>query len=123
MAKEYKKKPLAELHVKQITGSIGTTICPGEEVMVVRSGYSNNVYCEKGRYIGYIISEPSKRIRARVVLQREIVKWYHPDGREFNWKKEYNYITWNEVKDTLHTKTHQVEVISTLNLNRIATLK
>ncbi len=120
--KTYKKKPLATLHVKPVTGALGTIINPGDEVMMVRTGYSNNVKCDKGIYIGYIISEPRGDYRARVKMQKTRNEWYHPDGQPFDWK-DYNYKTWVDVKKTLTIKEVQYEVITTLWLNRIATIK
>lgn len=120
--KKYKKKPLAVVHVKPVTGALGTTIQPGEEVMVVRSGYGNSVGCDKGIYIGYIISEPRGERRARVSMQKSKFEWYHQDGQPFNWK-DYDYRTWEEVKKTLTMRETEYEVITTLWLNRIAAIK
>lgn len=120
--KKYKKKPLAVVHVKPVTGALGTTIQPGDEVMVVRSGYGNFVGCDRGRYIGYIISEPTGQQRARVALQKTSNEWFHKDGRKFDWK-DYNYRTWEDVKQTLEIRQFTREVITTLWLNRIAAIK
>lgn len=120
--KTYKKKPLAVVHVKPVTGALGTTIQPGDEVMVVRSGYSNHVSCDKGTYIGYIVSEPTGQYRARVQMQKTRNEWFNKDGSQFNWK-DYDYRTWEDVKKTLTIREIQYEVITTLWLNRIATLK
>jgi hypothetical protein len=121
--KKYKKRIPAEVHIKPITGAIGTTIQPGEQVMMVRSGYGNHVGCDKGTYVGYIVSKPTGNYRARVEMEQLYSMWCHKDGREFDWKTEYNSSTWGEVKDTLHTETKTRKVMITLNLNRIAAIK
>lgn len=123
MGKTYKKKPLAVVHVKPVTGALDTTINPGDEVMVVRSGYSNNVHCDKGIYIGYIVSEPTGNLRARVQMEKPHYSWHFPDGREFDWRTDYNRDTYDEVKKTLVHRESTRTFISTLWLNRIATLK
>lgn len=120
--KKYKKKPLAVVYVKPVTGALGTTIQPGDEVMVVRSGYSNSVKYDKGIYIGYIISEPRGEYRARVSMQKTRNEWFHQDGQPFNWK-DYNYRTWEDVKKTLVIREIEYTIITTLWLNRIAAIK
>lgn len=121
--KKYKKYVPVEVHVKPITGAIGTTIQPGEQVMMVRSGYGNHVGCDKGTYIGYIVSKPTGNFRARVAMEQKYSHWCHPDGREFDWKTEYDSRTWAEVKDTLHIENKTRTVHVTLHLNRIAAIK
>lgn len=121
--KKYKKYVPAEVHVKPITGALGTMVQPGEQVMMVRSGYGNHVGCDKGTYIGYIVSKPSGNQRARVAMEQPYHAQYFPDGREFNWKTDYNNSTWEAVRPTLTSKTKTRTVHVTLNLNRIAAIK
>jgi hypothetical protein len=121
--KKYKKKPLAVVHVKPITGALGTTVHPGEEVMMVRSGWGNSVGCDKGTYVGYIISVPTGNLRARVSMEQKYNSWHFHDGREFDWKTDYNSATYGDVQKSLVLKEKTRTVYITLNLNRIAAIK
>lgn len=121
--KKYKKYVPVEVHVKPITGAIGTTIQPGDQVMMVRSGYGSHAVCDKGTYLGYIVSKPTGNRRARVEMEEQYSSWCHADGREFNWKTDYRSDTWDEMKASLHVETRTRKVIVTLFLNRIAAIK
>jgi len=46
-----------------------------------------------------------------------------PDGTEFSWSKDYDSATWKEMQPTLTRKTEPCIRKSTLQLNRIATIK
>lgn len=121
--KKYKKYVPAEVHIKPIEGALKTMVQPGEQVMMVRSGYSNSVSCDKGTYIGYIVSKPTGDLRARVAMEQTNNLWHWPDGREFVWKRDYNRDTYDEIRPTLVIKEVTRTVHVTLNLNRIAAIK
>lgn len=112
---------LATVIAAPIKGALGTEIQVGDTVMVVTTGYSHRVSVKKGKYVGYIQSGSYQRARVEVESTRSFqVK---PDGTEFSWSKDYDSATWNEVRPTLTYKTEPCTRKSTLNLNRIATIK
>lgn len=121
--KKYKKRELAVVYAEPITGALNTVIHPGEQVMMVRSGSGHSVACNKGTYIGYIISKPTGNRRARVAMDKTENVWHWPDGREFNWRKDYDSLTYNSIRPTLVIKERTRIAYITLNLNRIATIK
>lgn len=114
---------LATVIESPITGALGTEIKVGDTVMVVTTGYSHRVSVKKGVYKGYIESNGYyyKR-RARVEVEGTRSFQVKPDGTEFNWSKDYDPKTWQEVKDTLVRRTEPCVFKTTLNLNRIATI-
>jgi hypothetical protein len=116
----------AQIIQDSIKGVFGEQVNVGDQVMVVTTGYSHNVSVRKGIYKGYIESTSGyhrgyKRAKIEIHTTRHIqVK---PDGTEFNWGKDYDSKTWNEVKDTLTRKEIPYVRMTTLQLNRIATIK
>ena len=116
---------LATVIAAPIKGALGNDVNVGDTVMVVTTGYSHRVSVSKGKYVGYIegtgYSRGQKKARIEVEESRSI--WVKPDGTDFNWNKDYNYSTWNDVRPTLTTRTEKYIRKSTLNLNRIATIK
>lgn len=114
----------AQIVQDSIKGVFGEEVNVGDQVMVVTTGYSHRVNVRKGIYKGYIESQgyyKGKRAKIEINTTRSIqVK---PDGNEFNWKTDYNQGTWNEVKDTLVRKEIPYTYETTLQLNRIATIK
>jgi len=114
---------LATIIEAPIKGALGTEINVGDTVMVVTTGYSHRVSVKKGIYKGYIEgSSGYYRKRARVEVEGTRSFQVKPDGTEFNWSKDYNSATWDQVKTTLVRKTEPCIHKSTLNLNRIATI-
>jgi hypothetical protein len=104
-----------------IKGALGNEVNVGDTVMVVTTGYSHRVFVNKGKYVGYIQSSGQQRARIEVESTRTFqVK---PDGTEFSWSKDYNSATWDDVRPTLTYKTEPYTRKSTLQLNRIATIK
>lgn len=104
-----------------IKGALGNEVNVGDTVMVVTTGYSHRVSVNKGKYVGYIQSSGQQRARIEVESTRTFqVK---PDGTEFSWSKDYNSATWADVRPTLTYKTEPYTRKSTLQLNRIATIK
>lgn len=115
---------LATVIAAPITGALGTEINVGDTVMVVTTGYSHNVSVKKGKYVGYIESTGYYyKKRARIEVEGTRSFQVKPDGTEFVWSKDYDRNTWDTVKDTLVRKTVPHTYKSTLNLNRIATIK
>ena len=105
-----------------IKGALGNEVQVGDTVMVVTTGWGNT-YCAKGKYLGYVESKGYYKQRAQIEIEYDSHVYIKPDGTEFDWRKDYNYNTWKEVQPTLTTKTIKRTRLSTLNLNRIATLK
>lgn len=113
-----KLAPVIEAPIK---GALGTEINVGDTVMVVTTGYSHRVHVSKGIYKGYIEGKYNKRARIETEAQRNV--YVKPDGTDFNWSKDYDGATWPEVRKTLTTRVEKYTVKTTLNRNRIATLK
>lgn len=113
---------LATVIAAPIEGALKNTVNVGDTVMVVTTGYSHRVSVKKGKYVGYIEGS-YKNKRARVEIESERSFLVKPDGTEFSWSKDYNSATWKEVQPTLTRKTEPYIRKSTLNLNRIATIK
>ena len=115
---------LATVIAAPIKGALGTEINVGDTVMVVTTGYSHRVSVKKGKYVGYIESSGYYyKQRARIEVEGVRSFQVKPDGTEFNWSKDYDPKTWQEVKDTLVRKTEPCVYKSTLNFNRIAAIK
>jgi hypothetical protein len=111
----------AQVIAAPIKGALGNDVNVGDTVMVVTTGYSHRVSVNKGKYVGYIQSGGQQRARIEVDSTRSFM--VKPDGTEFSWSKDYNSATWKEVQPTLTRKTEPHIRKSTLNLNRIATIK
>jgi hypothetical protein len=116
----------AQIIQAPIKGVFGEDVQVGDQVMVVTTGYSHNVSVRKGIYKGYIESTSGYHRgykRAKIEIQTTRSIQVKPDGTEFNWRKDYDSATWDTVKGTLVRQvvpyTHQ----TTLQLNRIATIK
>jgi hypothetical protein len=105
-----------------ITGVFGETVNVGDEVMVMTTGWGN-AYLNKGKYIGYVEGNGYYKQCAQIAVETKRYAQMKPDGTEFNWKKDYNHATWPEVSKTLTRKEIPYTRITTLKLNRIATLK
>ncbi len=116
----------AQIVQDSINGIFGEKVNVGDQVMVVTTGYSHRVTVRKGIYKGYVESQQgwskgAKKAKIEINTTRSIqVK---PDGTEFIWRKDYNAATWNEVKDTLVRRVIPFTYMTTLQLNRIATIK
>jgi hypothetical protein len=116
---------LATVIAAPIKGALGTEIQVGDTVMVVTTGYSHRVSVNKGKYVGYIEGTGYSRGQKKARIEVETTRTFQvkPDGTEFSWSKDYDSATWNEVRPTLTYKTEPCTRKSTLNLNRIATIK
>jgi hypothetical protein len=106
-----------------ITGVFGEEVQVGDPVMIVTTGYSHRVSVTKGKYLGYIEGSGYYSPRAQVAVESKRTIQMKPDGTEFNWGKDYHKDTWHEVSKTLTRKEVDYTYITTLKLNRIATLK
>jgi hypothetical protein len=112
---------LATVIAAPIKGALGNEVNVGDTVMVVTTGYSHRVSVKKGKYVGYIQSGSYQRARIEVDSTRSFM--VKPDGTEFSWSKDYDSATWKEMQPTLTRKTEPCIRKSTLQLNRIATIK
>ena len=105
-----------------IKGALGNEVQVGDTVMVVTTGWGNT-HCARGKYLGYIEGTGHYKKRAQIAIEYDSNVYIKPDGTEFDWRKDYNYNTWKDVQPTLTNKKIKCIRITTLNLNRIATLK
>lgn len=109
---------------KPIQGVFKEDVQVGDKVMVVTKG-RGNVGISKGTYIGYVEGKDYGSLLKKAVIEIDAVRYanFFPDGREFNWRKDYDSATYDQIKGTLTNR--QVPYIrrTTLKLNRIATLK
>lgn len=104
-----------------IKGALGNEVQVGDTVMVVTTGWGNT-YCTRGKYLGYVEGKGHYKQRARVAVEQTKTHWVNQDGTAYDWKT-YDYRTWDQVRQTLKTEVYTTTRITTLNLNRIATLK
>jgi len=111
------KKPIIELPFMSEFGEVNV----GDKVAVLSTGYSHSVNFGPGVYMGYIVTEAGKYVK----VMRESLQTvqFFPNGKEFNWSKDYNHNTWNDIKDTLVSRQVVKHKMTTLYLNRIAPLK
>ena len=117
------KKPIVQ---ESFTHEFGT-VNVGDTVMAVTTGYSHNVSVRRATYLGYIESEGwngkvEQKVKLEVEEEHRVQVWAD-NGREFNWKTEYNKNTWQDVRDLLTSKKVMKKRQSTLQLNRIAPIK
>ena len=115
----------AQIIEAPIKGVFNEDVQVGDQVMVVATG-AHRVTVRKGIYKGYIESasgwyKGQKKAKIEISTTRGIqVK---PDGTEFISRKDYNSATWPEVSKTLVRKEIPYTYQTTLQLNRIATIK
>lgn len=117
------KKPIIQ---ESFTNEFGT-VNVGDTVMAVTTGYSHNVSVYKAIYLGYIESQGwngkvEQKVKLEVEEEHNVQVWAD-NGREFNWKTEYNNSTWQDVQKLLTRKKVMKTRNTTLQLNRIAPIK
>ncbi len=115
----------AQIVQDSIEGIFGEKVNVGDQVMVVTTGYSHRVAVRKGVYKGYVESrgwcKGGKKAKIEIQSVRHVQ--LKPDGTEFDWRKDYNSATYQEVSKTLIRKEVPYTYMTTLQLNRIATIK
>lgn len=112
-----------------IKGALGTEVQVGDTVMVVTTGWGNT-NCTKGKYIGYVEGKGYYKHRAKVEVQEKAyVRYWKDTGVKFHYsgERERNMMSGSAYYDILRNETVVKEEpytrVTTLNLNRIATLK
>lgn len=112
-----------------IKGALGNEVKVGDTVMVVTTGWGNT-YCARGKYLGYVEGKGYYKQRAQVEVQENsYVRYWNDTNEKFIYGGERErkmYSTTNYYKDLeaqTHIKTEPYTRVTTLNLNRIATLK
>lgn len=107
-----------------ITGYFDEQVNVGDQVMVMTTS-CGVPSLNKGTYLGYVEGNSwgRKTQRAQVAVESKRYVLLKPDGTEFNWNKDYHRDTYKKLEKTLTRKEIPYTRISTLNLNRIATLK
>ena len=107
-----------------ITGLFKDDVQVGDKVFVVTTG-RGSVRTNKGTYIGYVEGKNYNSTIKKAVIEVEYTRYAQmkPDGTIFDWRKDYNSATYEQIKGTL--KSVQIPAVrrTTLKLNRIATLK
>lgn len=113
-----------------IKGALGNEVQVGDTVMVVTTGWGNT-YCSKGKYIGYVEGKGYYKQRAKVEVQEKTyVRYWNDTGAKFQYSGERernmmgnraNYYELLQKETTV--KEEPYTRVTTLNLNRIATLK
>jgi hypothetical protein len=114
-----------------IKGALGNEVQVGDTVMVVTTGYSHRSTCSRGKYVGYIEGTGYYKKRAQIEIECTGYKRLWNDTKEeFTYggaREKALYTDYATYSKNLNEQTHIVEHkytrISTLNLNRIATLK
>jgi hypothetical protein len=112
-----------------IKGALGNEVQVGDTVMVVTTGWGNT-YCTKGKYIGYVEGKGYYKHRAKVEVQeKKYVRYWKDTGAKFQYsgERERGMMSGSAYYDILRDQTVVKEEpytrVTTLNLNRIATLK
>lgn len=116
-----------EAPIKGVFGEVQV----GDTVMVVTTGYSHRASVSKGKYLGYIESKGYYKKRAQIEVEHTGYKrLWNDTGEEFDYRGERekalykDYSTYSKnVQEQTHTVEYKYTRLSTLNLNRIATLK
>lgn len=112
-----------------IKGALGNEIQVGDTVMCVTTGWGNT-YCTKGKYLGYIEGKGYYKQRAQVEVEEQTYQRLWNDTKQ---PVSYSDKRWEELRAlpdyyrAYEKETHVITVpykrVTTLNLNRIATLK
>jgi hypothetical protein len=113
-----------------IEGALGNKVNVGDTVMVVTTGWGNT-HCNKGKYLGYIEGKGSYPKRAQIEVQETAYVRYWNDGAKFTYGGERERALYNapngqyyEIMEKETTVRQEPYTrVTTLNLNRIATLK
>lgn len=113
-----------------IKGALGNEVQVGDTVMVVTTGWGNT-YCARGKYLGYVEGTGHYKKRAQIEVEHTGYKrLWNDTGEEFDYrgareKSLYtDYVTYSQkLQEQTHTVEYKYTRLSTLNLNRIATLK
>ena len=112
-----------------IKGALGTEVQVGDTVMVVTTGWGNT-HCTKGKYLGYVEGNGYYKRRAKVEVQEKAYVRYWKDTNEkfhYSGERERNMMSGSAYYDILRDQTVVKEEpyarVTTLNLNRIASLK
>ena len=113
-----------------IKGALGNEVNVGDTVMVVTTGWGNT-YCARGKYLGYVEGKGHYKKRAQIEVEHTGYKrLWNDTGEEFDYRgarEKALYTDYSTYSKNLQEQTHTVEYkytrLSTLNLNRIATLK
>ena len=113
-----------------IKGALGNEVNVGDTVMVVTTGWGNT-YCARGKYLGYVEGTGYYKKRAQIEIECTGYKRLWNDTKEeFDYrgareKALYsNYATYSKnLQEQTHTVQYKYTRLSTLNLNRISTLK
>jgi hypothetical protein len=109
---------------KPITGVFKEDVQVGDKVMVVTTGRSR-VSVRQGVYLGYTEGTKWGRAVQKAVIEIHTKRnvWFKSDGKEFDWRKDYNAATYDQIKGTLEQREVPYVHRTTLKLNRIATIK
>lgn len=103
-----------------IKGVFDKDVNVGDQVMVVSTGWGS-VYVRKGTYKGYIEGNGYYKKRARVEIATERRQWIHKGtGEPYDY---YKHGSFGVIGDSFETKVTPHTYLTTLNLNRIATIK
>lgn len=113
-----------------IKGALGNEVQVGDTVMVVTTGWGNT-YCQRGKYLGYVEGTGYYKKRAQIEIECTGYKrLWNDTNQEFTYGGERekalyaNYATYSKnLQEQTHTIEYKYTRITTLNLNRIATLK
>lgn len=114
-----------------IEGALGNEVNVGDSVMVVTTGWGNT-HCNKGKYLGYVESTGYYKKRAKVEVQETAyVRYWNDTNQKFQYSGDreramysnpsLDYYKMLEEQTTVRQEPYTR--VTTLNLNRIATLK
>ena len=107
-----------------IEGIKGSTVNVGDRVMYVTKG-RGSIGTGFAKYLGYVEGSRYGKTVKKAVLEVEATRYanFFPDGREFDWTRDYNKATYDSIKGTLTGRQVEYTRRTTLKLNRIASVK
>lgn len=120
-----------------IEGALKNTINVGDTVMCVTTGYSHNVSVRKGKYLGYINGTGYYKKRAQVEVESlTYTRMWKDTNTEYAWngqrekdfraqyetQKDYWSAYSKALEEATYIKEEPYTWVTTLNLNRIATI-
>lgn len=113
-----------------IKGALDNEVKVGDTVMVVTTGWGNT-RCKRGKYLGYVEGKGYYKQRAQVEVQETSYVRYWNDGTKFMYGGDRERAIYTDLKRDYYkileeettVRQEPYARITTLNLNRIATLK
>ena len=109
-----------EIVKNSIEGCVGGIVNVGDKVVVITTGYSHRVNVKEGTYLGYIEGAYGKRAKVEIVEKTRVFV-HNKTGENYNYWKHGSL--WDSIRTDFTHVDRTYHRITTLQLNRIATIK